>query len=402
MTTTPAVPRPPGMFAFLVPKLSVHPENVATAALQYVLSTSPAAARALEDYLQRVTALPTGLHYDTQSPGEDGSIPDLIGTAADGSTPLLAEAKFYAPLTGNQPVSYLRRLPAGRPGLLLFIVPSHRLGLLWTEVRIRAVAADFPVTAVRADGDFRHASVGAEHVLGMTSWRSLLNVLTDAVVAADDLAAASNLGQLRGLCDRMDSEAFYPLAAEELSGSVAVRLRQYTGLIEKSVADLIDADVATRGTSAIPTPTPGRGEAYWGIFFGLEDVMCFLHVSARSWAKDRATPLWLQVGHKNQPPVEAVHAALAPMNREANRVFRRRYCVDVAIDLPTGVEETEVVAAITGQIRRIATHLTAVRSGHTGATGGGMSHSSGMDGDSGGTDLAEEAPISGGQAGDST
>lgn len=401
MTTAPVVPRPPGMFAFLVPKLSMHPENVATAALQYVLSTSPAAARALEEHLRRVTPLPTGLHYDTQSPGEDGSIPDLIGTAADGTTPLLAEAKFHAPLTDNQPVSYLRRLPTGRPGLLLFIVPSHRLGLLWTEVRTRA-AEDFPLTAVRVDGDFRHVSVGANHVLGMTSWRSLLNVLTDAVVAADDAAAASNLGQLRGLCDRMDSEAFYPLAAEELSGSVAVRLRQYTGLIEKSVADVIDADVATRGTSAIPTPTPGRGEAYWGLFFGLEDVMCFLHVSARSWAKDRATPLWLQVGHKNQPPVEAIHAALAPIDREANRVFRRRYCVDVAIDLPTGVEEAEVVSVITAQIRRIAAHLTAVRIGHTAATtGGDVSHTSGGDGDIGGTDLGEAAPISDGQARDS-
>src|SRR3712207_9079083 len=74
----------------------------------------------------------------------------------------------------------------------------------------------FRSTVAAPDGDFRHASLGNDHVLGMTSWRSLLNVLTDAVVVADDLAAASNLDQLRGLCDRMDSEAFYPLAPEEL------------------------------------------------------------------------------------------------------------------------------------------------------------------------------------------
>ncbi len=365
LTTTSALTVPPGMFAFLVPRLAKHPENVATAALQYVLSTSPAAARALEEHLRHVVAdLPAGLHYDTQSPGEDGSIPDLIGTAADGSTPLLAEAKFYAPLTDSQPVSYLQRLPAGRPGLLLFVVPSHRLGLLWTEVRARAVAAAIPVTAERTNGEFWHAAVGAGQVLGMTSWRSLLNILTDAVTAAGDVAAASNLGQLRGLCDCMDSEAFHPLTTEELSGSVAVRLRQYTGLIEKSVTRMINTGVATRGTSEIPTPTPGRGEAYWGLFFGLENVMCFLHVSARSWAKDRATPLWLQVGHKNQPPVAAVHAALEPLSGEANRVFRRRYCVDVAIDLPAGVEEDAVVAAIVSQIQRVASLLESI--GRTG------------------------------------
>jgi len=347
------------MFAFLVPRLARHPENVATAGLQYVLSTSPDAARALENHLRRVVDLPAELHYDTQLPGQDGSIPDLIGTAADGSTPLLAEAKFYAGLTDHQPVSYLHRLPASRPGLLLFVVPSQRLGLLWTEVRARVVAADFPVTAERTDGDLRHAAVGADHVLAMTSWRSLLNILTDAVVAAGDVAATSNLGQLRGLSDRMDSEAFHPLTAEELSGSVAVRLRQYTDLIEKSVAHLIDAGIATRGTTGIPTPTPGRGDAWWGRFFGLQNVMCLLHVSARSWSKDRATPLWLQVGYKSEPPVAAVHAALAPMSGEANRVFRRQTCVDVAIDLPTGVEEDAVVAAISAQIERIAGHLTA-------------------------------------------
>src|SRR3712207_8063640 len=57
----------------------------------------------------------------------------------------------------------------------------------------------FRSTVAAPDGDFRHASLGNDHVLGMTSWRSLLNVLTDAVVVADDLAAASNLDQLRGL-----------------------------------------------------------------------------------------------------------------------------------------------------------------------------------------------------------
>jgi hypothetical protein len=57
--------------------------------------------------------------------------------------------------TNNQQVSYLHRLPAGRPGLLLFVVPSQRLGLLWTEVRARAVAADSSVTAERMDGGLR-------------------------------------------------------------------------------------------------------------------------------------------------------------------------------------------------------------------------------------------------------
>jgi hypothetical protein len=45
--------------------------------------------------------------------------------ASDGSTPLLVEAKFWAGLTGHQPVSYWQRLPVEQPAMLLFLVPRY-------------------------------------------------------------------------------------------------------------------------------------------------------------------------------------------------------------------------------------------------------------------------------------
>jgi hypothetical protein len=360
--TTP--PDAPGMFGYLVTRLAAHPENVATDAMHYVLSTSPAVARALEDHLRRVAELPAGLHFDVQANGDDGSIPDLAGIADDGSTPLLVEAKFYAGLTANQPVAYLGRLPIDRPGLLLFVVPATRLELLWTEVLTRA-----GLTAPDGGGDFRQVPVNGQHVLGMTSWRSLLAVLADAATAAGDRAATANLDQLRGLCDRMDSQAFHPVAPEELSGSVAVRLQQYLELINKSVDRLIAGGVATSGSSDFRRGGLRAGVQWWGRYFGVSGVSCLLRISTGPWARDRATPLWLQIGYNSNPSPATTWAALAPLQAERNRVFRRKSCVDVAIDLLPGAEEEAVLDHIARQLQRVALLLPELSTGAV-STGG--------------------------------
>jgi hypothetical protein len=191
----------------------------------------------------------------------------------------------------------------------------------------------------------------------MTSWRALLAVLAEAAVAAGDRAAAANLAQLRGLCERMDDQAFHPIAAEELSGSVAVRLQQYLGLINKAVDRLIDAEVATSGSNDFRRGGLRAGVQWWGRYFGISGTSCLLRISPGPWARDRATPLWLQVGYNSSPPPAAVHAALAPLQAERNRIFRHKTYVDVAIDLLPGAEEDAVVDHMTQQIERVAASL---------------------------------------------
>ena len=122
----------------------------------------------------------------------------------------------------------------------------------------------------------------------------------------------------------MDSQAFHLLAPEELSGSVAVRLLQYTGLSNKAIDRLIATGVATSGTTRFGSGGGRAGVEWWGRFFGPVDISCLLRVSVAPWARDRATPRWLQVGYSSSPPPVAVHAALAPLQAERNRVFRHR------------------------------------------------------------------------------
>jgi hypothetical protein len=60
------------------------------------------------------------------------------------------------------------------------------------------------------------------------------------------------------------------------------------------------------------------------------------------------------------PSVPAVWAALAPLRAaEDRRVFRRDAYVDVAIDLPTGREEEEVIESIVSQLAQVSSLLAA-------------------------------------------
>ena len=48
--------------------------------------------------------------YECQSIGDDNERPDMSGTDSDGNEVIMCEAKFYAGLTYNQPLTYLERL----------------------------------------------------------------------------------------------------------------------------------------------------------------------------------------------------------------------------------------------------------------------------------------------------
>ena len=77
-----------------------------------------------------------------------------------------------------------------------------------------------------------------------------------------------------------------------------------------------------------------------------------------------------QVGVYRKPPIPALMTALAPLTAERGRVFRHRNYVDVAIDLPTGVEEEAVLEAILGQVTGVAELLAGLDT--TGVTNDGV------------------------------
>ncbi len=186
----------------IVLRLSSHPENTATECLLYLLREHTAAWTGLRAFLAGTgVELPEALTFRTQVWSEDAGIPDLVGTDSDGNHVLIVEAKFWAGLTENQPISYLNQLPANKPGMLLFIAPGQRLRTLWDVLQKRCETGELALTTTRdVATELRCTSVSSNHMLAVTSWRAVLGVLRQEASTRGDGGFVADVDQLGGLC----------------------------------------------------------------------------------------------------------------------------------------------------------------------------------------------------------
>ena len=164
--------RTESLFSELVLRLASHPENIATEALIYILKKYASAWPPLKAWLGLAgTQLPDSLAFSTQFPDQsDNSIPDMVGVNELGEQVLIIEAKFWAELTPHQPSTYLRRLPIGKPAMVLVIAPAMRSEILWTKL-VQNCSSDDVRVGEGSDvaSDLRVARVGSEHMLVQTS-----------------------------------------------------------------------------------------------------------------------------------------------------------------------------------------------------------------------------------------
>jgi hypothetical protein len=144
------------------------------------------------------------LRFRTQQT-EDNARPDMWGF--DGIVPrAFVENKFWAGLTENQPVHYLKLLAGNiQPSLLLVVVPAARQETVWREL-LRRLEND--KSGGTTKGKVRSIATGIGPILALTSWGELLSAI-DAELA-DDPQARNDVIQLRALCDAADNQAFCP------------------------------------------------------------------------------------------------------------------------------------------------------------------------------------------------
>ena len=154
-----------------------------------------------------MSAQSPGVH--TQAGDAEGRLPDLAAFDKQGAEQVLVEAKFWAGLTKNQPVPYLRRLPQDRPTVLLFVAPAMRRDRLWDELRNRVLKAGIELGASNETSDLRSASAGGKRRLMLTSWTTLLERI--AREANTEPKIANGHPPVAGLTDHMDGDAFLPL-----------------------------------------------------------------------------------------------------------------------------------------------------------------------------------------------
>lgn len=329
---------------------SGQPENVATEALNYVLNRSSTARSAFLRLLTRSnTELPPDLMFRTQAAGDDNAIPDLVGTDLDSRQVLLVEAKFWAGLTSNQPITYLKRLPADTEGLLLFIAPALRFDTLWAELLWRCRNAGHSVEHSQSEvsEEFKAINVGRTQVLALTSWRAVLAHILRELETRKEHNVASDVRQLQGLCERMDSGAFLPLRSEELTADTGTRVMQYCEIVNEAIEQAKAVGMAsTKGLR--PTASPG----FYGRYFALYGHVCRLQFNADLWGKLRATPVWLGIHELRDKPWSK--DALESLGREQpSRLLSAGNHLAVPIDLPIGVEKQDVITDVLRQMKEV-------------------------------------------------
>ena len=342
------------LFGFLAHRFVAQQENLATEALWYLLDRSEVARSALIRTLRQAHAvLPDSLSFRTQASDKDQAIPDLVGVDSSGNQVLIAEAKFWAGLTGAQPVTYIRRLENIGGGTLAVIAPNARLELLWPTLVRRCEDAGIVVSDADGGPEFRSARIDPGGRLILLSWRSLVGSIHSALELAGEARLSSDALQLQGLCERMDMEAFLPLASEELTGSTGRRMIQFNQLLDDAHGLLTKwQGFDGRGVRA------SAGSGWYGKYFKMHGFACLLHTNAWQWGSLAFTPLWLRVKGADWKPSPAVAEALEPLRHHHDiEVFSSPDGHDVPLMIPIGEERDAVLRHIMTQLEKVAEAL---------------------------------------------
>jgi hypothetical protein len=343
------------LFGYLAHRFASHPENLATEALCYVLTESTAATAAFCRYLFQLGGPNLNItSFETQGADTDGAIPDLVGRGIQGDLSLLVEAKFWAGLTEHQPVTYLQRLQAARPGVLMFIAPARRIASLWPELKNRCRFAEFELEREASPSSgFRLAYLPDGRCLCLTSWDSLLDALLQSLDSEGSTQLAADLRQLQGLCGRMDDEAFLPLRSEELSPAIATRSLQYCRLVDDVTTVLVNEKLAS-----VDGLRATGGGSWYGRYLRLSEFGCCLQYNADYWSRIRETPIWLTIKDKNWKHSHSFKEALLDAKGQDNIVLlEHENKILVPLTVRCGVERQVVLEELLSQMRRASAIL---------------------------------------------
>jgi len=347
---------PKSVFAHLIVNtLKQRAEPLATDALAYLLNGSSAASSALHALATELGAqCPANLRFRSEASMENGARPDITGLDEAGCVRLHLEAKFWAGLTSNQPLGYLTGAQAPGPGgILLFVAPAVRLATLWPELIRRLDEAGLSHQPHLDQGERGRSVIVGGQILALTSWRALLVALRDAAIGQQEYRIANDIDQLQALAEDMDTDAFFPLDAEELGEIHGRRINQYCDFVDDTHMTLLAEGLASKeGLRG-----GGSRNAHCRYMYlrghpariGFEPVL---------WGKHGASPLWLGLkGPEWNAQDEAFGASLLRGAGVASYSGEGWGWSYTPIRLLVGVEREAVLAAVLEHLRAIAAKL---------------------------------------------
>lgn len=327
-------------------------EDVATDALAYVLASSEAARRGMTKFLCGIAGGLPPLHFVTQQ--TEGTIrPDMWGLA-DSEPRVFVENKFWAGLTDNQPVSYLKQLTAySQPSVLLVIAPTAREHTLWRELSRRLLAAEISTSELDAGpGVARSVRTHLGPILALTSWTTILSALEHETV--DDPRARGDLVQLRGLCDAADYDAFIPVSATALSDQRTPAFILQLGTIVQDVVDCAVSENILSVNALRPQASWERiGRYVWVAAERKAGAWLGIHLAL--WKAHGTTPLWFCFENSEFGRADDVRRLVEPWAAKNNiPTATVNGAFAIGVDIPVGQERSAVIRSIVESIKPMA------------------------------------------------
>lgn len=336
------------LLAYIAPRLTIQLENLATDSLFYLLKRY----ELLGNEFIKVIAdmgliIENALTFDTQIAMSGGEIPDLVGTNEEGDTILLVESKFWAPLSPNQPISYLSRLSSNCDGMVVILGPASRCKTLWPKILNLCEDAGLHSTdELGSPPNLLSVRLTPKSRLGYLSWGYLLEYFQVILDNEGNSRGSNEVWQLLALSERLEADAFQPFVPDELISSSDRRIAQLHSFIDTLVQKLNEAGfIDLEGYRA--TPGPGYYKRYF-TFQGRPNWF----IEFNEHKSQRLGISLLLFGGPNiddraiySPPSDSIITEVIINGSDE---------ILIPLDIPTGEEEDVVIQSLFDQVASMA------------------------------------------------
>ena len=282
------------LLAHLYPHIRGSQEDIATYSLQYLLMQSKELNRAFTKRVSEILHinLEDTLQYVCQATGksDEKERPDMAGLDSSGKETVLCEMKFYATLTVNQPNKYLDRLIDCEGKGLIFVCPAARQTNLWAKLNELCEGRDvneIDNRCIKVDGIS----------LAIVTWTEIIELLKQ-IASSAAISYSADITQLEGYCAQLDSEAFIPFSAADLSAEMANKGERYYQVVDE-VVDLFCADKKYQ-TSKKGLKAQGYRKGYTRSLY-IDDLTFTLNYDRDMWKNPACveTPFWIAIRNKD-------------------------------------------------------------------------------------------------------
>ncbi len=300
-------------------------ENVANSSISYLLNKYTTSREVLKNILELNDI---SSYFATELATKLNGRPDITGLDINGDKQVIIEGKFWAKLTDNQPVNYLKELSEN--GKLLFLVPQKRKISLKAEIKKRLS--------------------GNDERIYIFSWNEFLDLIEVENNKNYNQALISDITQLKELCYKMDNEGMPPLSQSDLDPMNGKITYQFIDLIDECnsvIRKWEESDFkGTRSTSF------KGGHSFYFKAFGFGCQLCF---SSYHWfTYENHTPIWLYIMDEEWKYQEKIDHYLN--NFDTKNSFNDG-CSMYGIQLKTGMDKGEIIINIVSKTREVLIEL---------------------------------------------